>query len=649
MSSYGIGLSALTANQGMLDLIGQNIANANTPGYHKQDAVLTARRYNMGVDIASLQRRVSSVLEGALTRSIYQASTYDAHVEGMNQVQSLLAPGEGSLVDLVEKFFNQAEQLTQQPDSLTQRRSMLSIASAMTDRINTTVNELDRLEDSMVIEGQRVVEQINTHAARVAELNGQIEQIDLQRGNTNDLRDQRDYLINQMAELIDVRAVELAHGVVNVTSTGLALVVGSNAKKLFMAVDSNDQAVLTTDPSLKTPLPVSGGKIQGMLALRNSSLPAIREKFDEFAKGLVTQIDGIHAQGVGLRGPMANVAGSRAVDRTNIPLAATTLSYPPTRGELVVGMTNLATGERTQHVLNIDPTSQSLQDVANALSTIPNLQGIVDSQNRTLRVISTPGYGFDFSGHMATRPETSTITGTSQPTVTGRYTGTDNDLLDFRVVGSGTVGVTQPLSLEVRNSAGTLLRSVNIGLGYQPNSEIDAGDGILVKLPTGTVNNGENFTVRVVSNSDTGNLLTSLGLNTFFEGDDSSGLKVRPDLMSNPEHFNASTTGRAADNANLLRIVNLRDSKNLTQGTETFSQFLTSMIGQVGSQIQDLQIRQTASRAVSDRMRAEQQAYSGVDPNEEAVKMLQYQRAFQMSARYITAVNEAFDSLLNLA
>src|SRR5262249_50854454 len=153
------------------------------------------------------------------------------------------------------------------------------------------------------------------------------------------------------------------------------------------------------------------------------------------------------------------------------------------------------------------------------------------------------------------------------PQISGTYTGPTNDNYTFTVVGSGTVGVTPGLTLELRDKSNTLLGSFNIGQGYEAGSALPAINGVTASVGAGTLNAGDSFQTRVIANSDTGNLLTSLGLGTLFTGDSASTLGVRPDLVNSPEQLHASRTGAFGDASNLQRLAQLRDNRSLANGT----------------------------------------------------------------------------------
>ena len=396
------------------------------------------------------------------------------------------------------------------------------------------------------------------------------------------------------------------------------------------------------------PLNITGGQIGGLLQVRNQVLPNYRQRLDTLAQSLMQGLDGIHATGLGLNGPFNNLSSLRSISDVTVPLAKADTKFPIQTGSLFISVTNLSTGQRTLNEVKIDPNTQSLNDVANAISGVGHLQAQTDSQSGTLKILAQSGYAFDFAGQIPTAPQSSTITGTAVPQIGGAYTGTNNDAYTFKVVGSGTVGQASSLSLHVLNSAGNLVTALNIGQGYEPGSTLQVANGVTVQLSDGTVNDGDSFSTQVIAKPDTAGFLTALGLNTFFTGSTASDIQVNPDLLAQPQDLAASRSGQPNDGSNLQAMVALRDKPGLANGTQTFSQFYAAMVGDVGTQVQGLTQRQSADQLLTQNLQAQQQSVSGVDPNEELIQMLQFQRSFQAAARYVSAIDDSLNNLLQI-
>ena len=652
MSGLWIGLSGLTVNQRLIDLTGQNITNAGTPGYHRQVADLAALAYGQlvgaGVAIQGVTRYTDSLVDGAVNQNNTELQNLTSQLTTMNQVQSYLASGSGSLDTLLTQFFNQVSQLTAHPDDAAQRAVVLKSASSVTNQINSLAGNFTQVKTGLNSQLQQTVTQINTLSSQVADLNGQIQTATTQGLTVNDLLDRRDQLVNQLAGYINIRTINQGQGQETVLAGGVPVVIGNQATALQFSVDTTDHAVISAAGSSQTPLNVTGGQVGGLLAVRNTTLPDYQNRLNTLAGQLVQGLDETQATGLPLSGPFTQLAGQRAVSDPSVPLAQAQLAFPPQAGTLTVSVTNQATGQRTTSQITIDPTTQSLQGLATAISGIPNLQGVVNAQTNTLTILAKPGYAFDFAGRLSTQPDTSAISGTAAPQISGNYTGTANDNYTFNVVGSGTVGVTPNLTLQVKNGSGSVIGSYNIGQGYSPGSPLPAVNGVVVSLGAGTVNNNDRFGVKVTAKPDTAGVLTSLGLNTLLTGDQAGNLAVRSDVLANPQLLAASRTGQAGDASNLQRFLQFRDTPVLNNGTQTVGQYYAGLVGDAGALTSQLNQNQTAQQALGRQLVSEQQSVEGVDVNEELVRLTQYQQAFQAASQYISVVNNTLSELFGI-
>ena len=663
MFDFSIGLSALTAGQRTLDIIGENLSNANTPGYHRQVPGLTERppivfgnlSLGTGVDVADIRRLRSQLIETSINQNTFQFNSTDSQLTALQQVQTQLSPGLGSLDGLITNFFNQLDQLTAKPDDMVQRRVFLESAVGLANQFNSLANNLDEVRQGVEGQLQDSVNQINSIVGQIADLNGQIQSVELRGTNANDLRDQRDQFISQLSQFVDVKVIDQGPGQSTVLAAGVPVVVGNTANKLQYGLSLAGNAIVIPAGSpigITPPLKVEGGKLQGLLKVHNEALPAYQRKLDTLAHGLAKQVDAVHSTGLGLNGPASFLDGSRGVNSPINKLAQAGLAFPPQKGSLFISVTDQATGLRTTSKIDIDPATQTLQDVAASISAIPHLQGLVDAQTGTLKVIAQPGFAFDFAGRLPSKPDTTAITGTTTVQLSGTYKGPANDVLTYTVVnpggGTATIGVTPNLTLQVKNSAGTTVASLNIGQGYEAGTALQLGNGIVLKLSSGTANGGDNFTTQVVAQPDTAKILPALGLNTFFTGDKAANLGVQPNLVSNPDLFAGSRTGQPGDSSNLKIMAGLRDSAILANGTQNFGQFYGSIVGDVGTQVHQLTATSDAQKALGQQLKAQQQSISGVDPNEETVHLVEAQRAFQAAARYISVVNTTLDSLFQI-
>jgi flagellar hook-associated protein FlgK len=649
MSALSIGLSGLEVNQRLLNLTGQNIANANTPGYANEVANLAEvvnGNQGAGVQITGVTRSVNQALQQAVNTNTTQANSASTQLSTLNQLQSFLATGTGTLHDNLVNLFTQLESLSANPSDPTQQQVVVTAANAVTTQLNGAVNNIDQLNSSLLQQANTTVGSINTLTSQIAQLNQQIGSASVTGGDANILMDQRDAAVSSLAALIDVQVETQPGGQINVLADGTPLVVNSTSNALSSGNDQGNLIITAADSS--QPIPVSGGTLGGILTLTNTTLPAVQSQLDTFAQALTTAFDQIQSTGLGSGGPMTSLTGQRGMTSSTVPLDAAGLAYPPQAGTLSITVTNLSTGAKKLEQLSIDPKTQSLGDIASAINALPNMQASVNAQTGTLNLVAKPGYGFDFTGTVSSSPDAQSITGTTTPSISGQYAGTGNDTLTYTFVGTGTIGATPNLALQVTNSAGVVLGSVNVGQGYSPGTNIAGPLGINVNLAAGTANNGDSFSVNVTGSPDSANLLPALGLDSFFVGNSAGTLQVNSSLVNNPANLAVSTTGQAGDSSNLSKFVALQNQPVLGNQSQSLVQYLEGVIGSVGTQTANVQSNSTALTSLGNQLSTQLQNADGVDQNEALTQMVQYQQAFQMNAQFVNVVNQTITDLMNI-
>lgn len=659
MVHFNTGVTALQTSERALQVIGNNIANANTPGYHRQVARLTSTvpyqqaglSIGTGVAIPDIGRLRSRVVEDAITRQMYATGDVDARLQGMQSVETQLTVGDSSAGDQLTSLFNQFEQLSSQLNNTTLRNQTVSTGKGLTDELNRLAGEFGQVAKDADGTIAITVQNINDLSKQIATLNEEIQRVESRGIDAHDLRDQRDQRINDLATLVNVNVTEEQNaGQSNVRVGGIPLVLGNRSIPLEVTSNpANPSQTVVVAKEMNVPVDATGGKLGGLLHFRNVALSDVQQRLDTFANQLIRAIDEVHATGMGTAGPLTQLTSRRTVSSATASLASAGLAYPPQAGSLFIGVTDLATGSRTLHEVAIAPTN-SLQDVATAISGVPNVQAVVSASDNTLSISAAAGFGFDFAGGFDA-PNTTGLTAatTTTPRMAGFPDRASNDTFTFTFTGtSGTIGETPGLMLQVTDQSGVVVATQNVGKGYVPGSALQVADGVSVALSSGTANVGDSFSTRMVSHSDTAGILTTLGLNTFFVGSDASSIGINPDLLGNTERLATSRSGDVGDSSNVLRLAALRDTPLLSGGKQTLQEFFTETVTTVGSQVQNLTNSQQTNQILGERLQAEQQSISGVDVNEELTRMLQFQRMFQMAAEQIKVVNATFDALFQI-
>lgn len=669
MSSLSAAISSLQVSQRALDIISNNLSNANTPGYHRQVARLAGQEpltvgslsFGQGVSLTGIGQIRSQVLERAFTRQQSDNGRLETELGLATRLESQVTVDDGSALGRIESLFADLQQLSTRLSEPGLRNVIVNQADSMAKEFNSLAGGLRLFQQDVDGQIASTVKEVNSFAKQIAELNVQIARSENSNVPAADLRDQRDQVINDLAQLVDVEVSEGNSGAATVISNGAVLVIGSNATGFTTNLKPNQEASIKIQ-NTDTLVDVKNGKLAGLLDLRNGLLTQTRKQIDEVATQLIRQFDAIHSQGVGLTGGFTRLDGQRVVADINAPLNNTGLAFPPQPGDLFIGVTDSKTGERIVfQVPPIAPGALSLAGLATAISSAttpstfppssPRVQAFANAESRTMTLQAAPGFTFDFGGGFNTKPGVvggGTPLSTSSLTLGGAYTDTKNDEYSFNFSGPGQVGSTAGLRLLVTNSAGDNVGTFDIGQGYAAGTALKLANGITVSIGAGQVDSVDTFQTHIVGNSDTGGVLPALGLNTFFSGNNAESMAVNGELLKDPRRLATSLTGKPGDSTNLQRLLGTRNQALFAGGTLDFNAFSTSIVATIGTQVQDTTQQQETAEGLLDRISAEREGLSGVDPNEELVHMVKFQKQFEIAAKFIATVNQTLDELLRI-
>jgi flagellar hook-associated protein FlgK len=320
---------------------------------------------------------------------------------------------------------------------------------------------------------------------------------------------------------------------------------------------------------------------------------------------------------------------------------------PLTDGEVQVRITDTATGETVRHSVAIDPSTDTLDDVAARLDALTGVKAsVIDSR---LHLESEPGYHFDFSAALLPKPSSNGLTGAAQPTLSGTYTGAANQTLTFTVAGAGgNVGVTDGLAVRVTNAGGDLITTLNVGSGYAAGDTLEVVDGIRVAFGAGDLRAGETFGVDAIADADTSGFLSGAGLNTFFRGNSAATINIMDDLRKSSARLATAATFEGTDNLNTGRMAAVGRTVNAALDDTTPGDYFQKMVTGLGQQIALRQGRQDGFNNALQQLSKQRDDASGVDLNEEAARLLASEQLFQSMAKYLMAVDKAQQTLFDI-
>jgi len=673
MAGYEIGISGLHAAQKALDIIGNNIANSATEGYHRQeidlrpaDEVYTnGQMVGQGVEYAGVRRLVNQILESELLRQRSTLADIEKRLDTLQTIENAFGElsSEGLSVAL-DNFFAAFNDLSVRPDDVNLQSAVLSSAETVTNHFRNLGTVIANIEDMLYNEAGSTVERINLLAAQIAKMNTEVYAQQMRGNDANNTMDQRDMLIAELSELIGIRTVVRDTGMVDITASDVSLVVGSTATELETGLVLNGQQYqlgLRPKETQEYDTNVSGGVLGGLIKLRNDLVDSVKTQLNTLAETLISQTNQLHVQGVGTNGAFTMLSGW-----TMIETEVAKMQPPVTDGQIHIRVTD-PTGQVVRHTIAVTASS-TLSSIAADIAAIDGLDQNTGVNTGRLQIIANSGYSFDFLGGTLSVPNTTVPDplagagagpGQLPPTmaVSGGYIGTADETYTCTVktvppgqtfaIGTGT------MELEVQNAAGAVLRTVNIGQGYVAGTNVILDNGVKIRFESngvspGYFNDAEQFTIEALASSDSSGFLATVGINSFFSGTDADSIAVSDFVRNDGANIAFSRTVEMTDNLNAGAIAALGDSAQNALGNLSPKQFYRKLVIDLGNEVSIAQMQHNNAQSIQRSLDQQRDEISGVDINEQASLMMMYERMFQAMARYMNTINETYETVLTI-
>jgi len=674
MGGYDIGISGLQAAQTALSVIGNNIANAATEGFHRQEVDLRPEDevytggilIGNGVEVARIRRQVDQLLDDEIIRQQSTISQISRELEALQTVESTFAElTTSALSSAMDTFFNALHDLSSQPSDTSLQSMAVAGAESLAFQFRNMSSNLTALDERVYAEAADTVEEINLLANQIATMNREIHTLTVGGNDPNNLLDQRAGLITRLGELVGIKVHSKDFNVVDVTVGDTALILGSHVTELEVSLIENSGnydlglAAAGTD---KYSTAVTGGSLGGLFNLRNSVIRNVDTELDTLAQSIITQVNQLHVQGVGAAGSFTSLTGW--------VLSSQTLSEfnpPVSDGTIYIRITD-SSGNVTRAGFNVNAATHTMSDITTWLGGLTgiNSSGTTVSGGK-FHIQADAGYTFDFLGgaleDIPASGADNTMAGfgaSAAPLVNvyGTYTGASNETYTFTVQTSppGQTGVAignGSMVLEVTNGAGDVVATLNVGAGYEPGALLTVEEGITIALnvngsSAGYLNDGELFRVEALANTDTSGVLAATGINTFFEGAGAASIDVCEDIRNSGARIASRGAVAQTDNSIALAIARLGDETFSELGDLTPKAYYRALATDIGNQIAIGEIKLGDAEGVWRNLREQRDAISGVDINQEATRMLVYERMFQSMAKFLNAVSRTQDALMTL-
>ncbi|GFZ86472.1 flagellar hook-associated protein FlgK [Dyella caseinilytica] len=621
-SMLNIGISGLTAAQVALSTVSNNIANASTSGYSEESVqqVETLGQSNSqytlggGVDVVAVQRAYSQYLTSALwsSNTSLQGATTSSNLT--STLNSLLS-GSGNLQTALDNLYSGFSNVANSPSSSSVRQATLGDASSVTSVYNTLGQQLSQQSTEVNEQIGDSVTSINNLTTQIAALNQQIMGAGA-NGNPNSLLDQRDQLVQELAGYTGI-STSTNNGSVSIyTSSGDTLVSGTSSYALSSGANQYDPSSTDVLDSAGNDITsqLSGGTLGALINYRNTVLEPAQNALGQSAIALASSVNGQQADGLNLNGqqgqaifsvgsptvlPSSKNAGSASVSASISDVSQLTTS------DYILSYTGAGTGTNGWSLSTTGGQSVALT---------ANSNGTLSADGLTFSVSGTAQTGDSYEIEPTRNAATSLSVSMTDPSgiaAAAALTATAST----SNTGTATVG-----SVSVANSSNAnLLSGATITFGAGSSYTITDGAG---NTTTGTYTAGQPITA------------------------DGWSLSLSGTPASGDSFTVAANTNGLDDDTNALALAGLANVGVLNGGqTSVVNSYanLTTQIGDAGSQASSNLTTQTSLYSEAE---SNQQSLAGVNLNQEAASLVQYQQAYQASAQVISTAQQLFSSLI---
>ena len=305
---FSIARTGLIASQRAVEAAGNNISNANTPGYSRQrvdlvngDPVQLANyEAGTGVRVAGIDRVRDSLLDASVRNASASGTGFGQKLFLLEGVEaSLSEPGNSGLGAALDRFWGAWGDLANDPSSSSARLAVRATGEQVAASFHRIDNAISSAKTSGAERLNISVNELNQLSAEVAELNREIQGAEAGGGQAPALRDRRDLALDRMSEIAGVEIISRSDGTVAAHLNGRVVVDGGTARPLSVTVTGGVYAVETASGPINAP---GNGGIGTLLQVLNTDLPALESDLDQLANAVVTEVNTLHNTGTNPNG-----------------------------------------------------------------------------------------------------------------------------------------------------------------------------------------------------------------------------------------------------------------------------------------------------------------------------------------------------------
>ena len=682
MASFDLltkGQTAVLAHQRALAITGQNINNINNPDYVRERAEYVSNPFG-GLRGVESRRMIDEYIVGQLNRSHMDVAFQNGKLDQAEPLDSLLGNTESSINSAVTSFFNSVQDANNDPSSLTNRQVVISEA----DGLMTRMSDFSRyLNDQENIVNERVrdsVQQINTLSKNIAELNNELKfgSSNVKGFDANSLRNQRDQQLEELSKLVsfdvvksdsDAVQVNLKNGVPLVLKDGRYNMITANSQPDTGRVEIQIESTNSSDPTKFYLKPDQlGSALGGYMDYRDNQLLPAQRRIGQMALRIADTMNSQNQKGMDLD----NQLGQKLFDLSSTPVRALDFEENTGNANINVGLLEGNSAKLTSDNLLITKTGAdtfTVQAADNQGRAIKNAPEVTISTAGNPSAIAVEEYGVELtSANFSAASDGDKFLAKPVEDIAGD--------IGVAISRPEDLALAKPVrvsdDLENQGSANIELESINGTSNFFDAAGKTLADGAPTGVAVDAVNSDGTFDVTLSRKNGSDITLTGLSdlKNLAQQANDQAAANGNPaPFAGSPLDYDISINGQPAagdsysieyntdgfdDNRNGEAFTELQQNAQLRRSSAdsddanmTFAEGYSRVVSDIGSYVQQTRTRRDAAQAIESQTQAMYEAKSGVNLEEEAANLIQFERAYNAAARIITVAQRTFDSLLN--
>ncbi len=356
---FEIGKRSLLTYQSAIDTTAGNVANVNKEGYSRRRvdlSELTAGipgigKIGLGVNVENIDRIRERMIEYQLYQEKQNLGRYETGEMMLRQLESVFAEGSGAgLSDILSEFWNSWNDLANDPESQANHTVVKDKGILLANTFNRIHNDMQNMQNQLAHEVEAKINNINQISEQISNINKQI-----QLSNSPELADERDILISDLSEMINIKVNENNLGQVTVTTSGLLLVSEAEANQLTMSVSRSDDynQIAVSFENMNHKPEITSGQLKSLLDIHNDRIPNNIDKLNELARSIAENVNNLHSTGYSLNditglsffdtnvGGASDIKVSDAIINDPGLIATKTSITGPGNGDMAMAISNL--------------------------------------------------------------------------------------------------------------------------------------------------------------------------------------------------------------------------------------------------------------------------------------------------------------------